>query len=214
MTHPARSIDVGTIHHLAADVIASPPGRLRVRSHGGTLDARRAASCLLAPREGDVVEVSLVEGGDCWVTAVLERAGSATQIAVDGDLEIRAGGRASFSSAERLDLVAEDTVAVTAGRVEVRSVEVQATFERLTALGKLVHQQIEKVRTVSSTVDLVAERLTQTVERAYRFVGESETVRAGRIDVEATDTLRMHSKNAVVTADTLVKLDGGQIHMG
>lgn len=224
MDNLARSIEPGAVRHVVGRVVTLAPvsgsrpcadAALRVRTAGGTFEARPAASCLLAPRDGDLVELAVVDGGDCYVVAVLERDEAApARIAIDGDLQVAASGRVTLSSRAGIDLVAEDDVAVRTGRLDVRSVEVRATFDRLTSLGKLLHQQIEKVRTVSSTVDLVAERLTQTVERCYRFVGESDTLRAERMDYEATEALRMHAKNAVVTADSLVKLDGGQIHMG
>jgi len=226
MDNLARSIEPGAVRHVVGRVVTLAPvsgsrptagdaATLRVRTAGGTFEARPAASCLLAPRDGDLVELAVADGAGCWILAVLERdGGSPARIAIEGDLQVAATGRVTVSSRAGIDLLAEDDVAVRTGRLDVRSVEVRATFDRLTSLGKLLHQQIEKVRSVSSTVDLVAERLTQTVERCYRFVGESDTLRAERMDYEATAALRMHAKNAVVTADSLVKLDGGQIHMG
>lgn len=219
MNNLARIIDFqpqsGVIRHEAATVTEAASGGFKVRAPSGDFSARKAASCLLAPRPGDLVDLSLVEGGDCWIVAVLERdEASAAEIAVPGDLDLRAGGRVRVGAQQGIDLCAEESVSVVTGRVEVRSVEVRATFERLSALGKLVHQQIEKVRSVSSTVDVVAERMSQTFERCYRFVGESDTLRARRVDVQAEETLRIHGNNAVVTAEGLVKLDGGQIHMG
>ncbi len=215
MNNLAQSIDFGAIHHEAATVTATTPSGFKVRAPSGDFDARKAASCLVAPRPGDLVDLSLVEGGDCWIVAVLERDDAASlELAVPGDIDLKAGGRVRVGAKQGIELVAEESVSVVTGRVEVRSVEVRATFERLNALGKLLHQQIEKVRSVSSTVDVVAERMSQTFERCYRFVGESDTLRARRVDVQAEETLRIHGNNAVVTAEGLVKLDGGQIHMG
>src|SRR5690606_25866427 len=137
MNNLARSIDAGAIHHRAGEVVGITGTTLRVKAGGGHFEARRGASCLREPALGDLVELSLVEGGDCYVTAVLEaKAGAATRIAVDGDLELAATGRVGLSSPERLDLTTEGEVQVTAGRVGVRSVEIFATFERVVALGK------------------------------------------------------------------------------
>ena len=70
------------------------------------------------------------------------------------------------------------------------------------------------VKAVASTVDSFLGRLSQTVKRAYRFVEESEQVRAQSLDYAARDNVRLHGKNAVITAESLVKMDGAQIHMG
>ncbi len=51
-------------------------------------------------------------------------------------------------------------------------------------------------------------------DRAYRFVEEMEHVRAGSIDYAARENVRFHGRNALVTAQQLVKMDGEQIHMG
>jgi hypothetical protein len=204
------------VRHEAGRVVGLAPGAFVVLGPNGCeVVARRAASCLVAPADGDLVELSVVEGGGAYVVAVLEAsAEGATRLEVEGDLELAPTGRLRLTLPAGVDVASDDAVSVLAGRVEVRAVDLKATFERATTLGKFLQQQVEKVRTVSSTVDMVAERLTQTVERCYRYVGESDTLRARRVDHEATGTMRLHAANAVVTADQLVKVDGGQIHMG
>jgi hypothetical protein len=215
MDNLARTLDTGAVTHEAGSVVAASRAGLKVETSSGTFLVKRAASCLLEPKVGDLVEMSLVAGGGGYVVAVLEReAGAASRIAVDGDLELAPKGRLRAASTEGIELVSEEDVQVVAGRVAVRAVDLSATFDRLTSLGRFVHQQVDKVRSVSTTVDLVAERLTQTVDRCYRFVAESDTLRAGRVDMQAAEILRVHANNSVVTAEQLVKLDGGQIHMG
>jgi len=39
-------------------------------------------------------------------------------------------------------------------------------------------------------------------------------VRAGQIDIQAEQTLRLHSNNTLLTSKGLVKVDAEQIHMG
>ena len=215
MDNLARTIEQGAVTHEAGHVVAVTRTGYRVRTRSGMYDARRATSCLVAAEEGDLVELVLVEGADCFVLAVLQADPErTTRLVVEGDLDLAPQGRLRMASPEGIDLVSDDEVSVLAARVSVRAVDARATFERFTAIGKFLNQQIERVRSVSSTVDSVADRITQTVERCTRFVGESDTLRAGRIDHEAKETMRLHAGNAVVTADKLVKVDGGQIHMG
>jgi len=39
-------------------------------------------------------------------------------------------------------------------------------------------------------------------------------VRAGQIDMQASESMRLHAKNTFVTSKALVKVDAEQIHMG
>ena len=63
-------------------------------------------------------------------------------------------------------------------------------------------------------MDSVTERWTQKTKRSYRFVEEMDITRAQEIDTRASGTLSMRGKNAITTAEELVKMDGRQIHLG
>jgi transglutaminase/protease-like cytokinesis protein 3 len=60
----------------------------------------------------------------------------------------------------------------------------------------------------------VLERWSQKVKRAYRKVEQIDELRAQNIDYSADQTMSLHSENALVTAEGLVKVDGEQIHLG
>ena len=64
------------------------------------------------------------------------------------------------------------------------------------------------------TLETNAKRISQWAEQVHRTVEGTERLRAGQIDIGARKTLKMHAKNALVTALSLVKVDGKQIHMG
>jgi hypothetical protein len=49
---------------------------------------------------------------------------------------------------------------------------------------------------------------------SFRLTEEVEQVRAGQIDMQAKETLRLHARNTLVTSKALVKVDAEQIHMG
>jgi hypothetical protein len=52
------------------------------------------------------------------------------------------------------------------------------------------------------------------VKRSYRFVEEADQVKAQRIDYAAEKSVCLRGENALVVAEELVKVDGGQIHLG
>ena len=110
---PGRNSVLGRV--LAGDAEPPPGDAFReaaveswTSTHGTLADgrpARVAASCLVRPQAGDRVVVWAPDGGACWVTAVLERAGDATVLSAPGPLTIEA---------PRIGMVAR-TVHVTAG---------------------------------------------------------------------------------------------------
>jgi hypothetical protein len=151
---------------------------------GGTLKARRATSCLVAPEQGDRVLVAWC-GPEAYVLAVLQRAEGApvrwiargdTELWVDGALSVVSRTLSLHSARARIDL---------------------GTVEAL--LGK---------------VEAVAERVLQRVKSSYRFVEGADHVRAGSVDIAAESTMSLHSNDTLMSAERLVKVDAGQIQLG
>ena len=58
------------------------------------------------------------------------------------------------------------------------------------------------------------ERLSQRVKRSYRTVDELDQLHARQLDYKVDKTMSLRAANALLTAEQLVKVDGGQIHLG
>jgi hypothetical protein len=86
--------------------------------------------------------------------------------------------------------------------------------EQLSFLGTFLQANIEKAKLVAGSLDSTLERWSQRVRRSHRFVEEIDQVRADQIDYSAKKSLSLHSRNAMVIAEELVKLDGEQLHVG
>ena len=71
-----------------------------------------------------------------------------------------------------------------------------------------------KVILFASSMSSEVERVVQRMKRSLRVVEEGEHVRAGTIDYRAEDMVNVRGKTTLVTAETLVKLDGEQVHLG
>jgi hypothetical protein len=63
-------------------------------------------------------------------------------------------------------------------------------------------------------VESVADRWVSRVARAYRFIAESEQVRARYYEVSAKAAVNIKSQTILVTSAELTKIDGGQVHIG
>jgi len=206
----ARKIEVRAVFQEFGEVVATDGELLTVRTALADVPARRAASCLLVPSEGDRVLVATEERGDAYVLAVLEqRDPSAAAISVDGDLTVRSlRGKVSIAAQEGIDLVT-----TAAALVMARTVDVEA-LDALSILGGAVQAELGKVKMYAATLDAFFERVRQHAKRSYRTVEEIDQVKARHLDYAASGNAQLRGENALVTAHDLVKLDGAQVHVG
>jgi hypothetical protein len=216
MNNLAKKIDPSRVFQEGGAVLRLEGPCVVVETTSGKYRARRAVSCLVAPEPGDRVLVAALEDGTVYVLAILEREeGQATAISVDGDLTVQLpNGRFSVAAQEGVNLISGKDVAIVTGGLEVNAVRGSFAVEHLSFLGTFLQANIEKAKLVAGSLDSSLERLSQRVKRSYRFVEEIDQVRADQIDYAAKKSLSLHARNAMVTAEELVKLDGEQIHVG
>lgn len=159
----------------------------------------RAASCLLQPSVGDTVLVAGPRRDQAYLIAVITQADPAqARLAVDGVLTLQAGTRLELAAPE-LDLQARKA------QVEIGEMDYRGSEVRITTL---------IARFVGRTCETVLDRLSVLTRSSFRLTEEVEQVRAGQIDYQAEETLRLHAKNTLVSSKGLVKVDAEQIHMG
>jgi hypothetical protein len=198
-------------------VVRAEGGALVVETETREVRAKRAASCLLDPVPGDVVLVAAADhDGPAYVLAVLEReAGTPGDIVADGDLAIRLpSGSLSLVAADGVQIVSSKEVGVVSGAIRLNAVDGSVALERLSFVGKLLRAEIGKAKVFGETLDSVLERVSQRVKRSYRIVEEHDHVRAEQIDYAAKKRLGLHGETALITAETLAKVEGDQIHLG
>ncbi len=188
----------------------------KVTAPSGDYEAKRAVSCLVAPAIG--AEVLLVRGeGRAYVLAVLEGTGDkkAMRLEVDGDVTMHVSeGSFAVAASEGVDLVAGDEITTTSRSLRMRASEGHLFIDSLSYLGSRVLVEVSHAKTVMSVLDSVADRISQRVKRVYRTVEELDQLRAEQVDYKAEQNIRVRGKNALVTAEELVKVDGEQIHIG
>jgi len=205
IAHPTQEV---------AKVVGIAGRELRVRSNLGEVAARRAASCLIEPALGDEVLVVHHERGS-HVLAVLERDDEApARLATEGDLEIAASGRVSVSGREGIDLLTPGEAVITAGAARVTAKRGEVVIGALSYLGDRLTAQVDRIKTVAESAEMVAGRWVQRLERAYRFIARSESVRAEYVDIEAKSAFHVKSEATLVSSGGLTKIDGSQIHLG
>ncbi|MBM4356846.1 MAG: DUF3540 domain-containing protein [Deltaproteobacteria bacterium] len=187
-----------------------------VRAGSGDFRARRAVSCLVEPQTDDLVLVAATERGTCYVLAVLERdEGAPTRLVAEGDLEIAAErGRVSITAKEELALASSHGIELAAASLGLKALDARLVAERIDVVGRGLSGKFERIKAYATSLDSVFDRWSQRVKRSYRTVEEADHLRAERIDYEAQRTVNLHGQNTVVTAQEIVKVDGGQILVG
>jgi hypothetical protein len=216
MNNLAMKIDPNRVFQEGGAVLRLEGSCILVATTSGTYRAKRAVSCLVAPEPGDRVLVAALEDGTVYVLAILEREdGQVTTISVEGDLTLRLpSGRFDVAAQEGMNLISGKDMAIVTGGLDVSAVRGGFAVEHLSFLGTFLQANIEKAKLFAGSLDSRLDRLSQRVKRSYRFVDEIDQVRAEQIDYAAKKSLSLHARNALVTAEELVKLDGEQIHVG
>jgi len=185
-----------------------PSGRAIVHTEVDELQARKAASCLLEPVAGDRVLVSGPAPDSVWIIAVLERQGpQPSRLVFDGDVEIQA-------HKGDLRLKSERSLKLESTRLMLRAREGTALIDRFTWFGDKVSAALRRVAATVNLFEIFAERTTLFSKHSLRSIEEVDQVRSGVIDYQSEQTLSLRGREVLATAEELVKVDGGQIHMG
>lgn len=201
MPEPAKRFEDAPVALLEGEIALSTEQQFVVRTEGGDYRARQAASCLLVPELSDRVLVC-VGPRDCFILAILERRAAArARLEFAGDLEICVRqGSFRVNAQHGLSLAASQEVSVAAKGVRICAGEANVVLRR--------------IRIFADSCESIVTRLLQRLRISQRVVEELDQVRAGQIDIVAEQELRLRSQNTLVQAAALVKVDGGQIHLG
>jgi hypothetical protein len=166
-----------------------------------TVDARQAASCLLAPAVGDRVLVHVCDGA-AYVLAVLERASTelTAELSVPGaaDVALRSAGSLALES-PKVGLVARE-FGVLADVLSQAGGTLSASFRRIveTAIDKAVG----------------ARTITTRAQARTAVVTEVDTLSAGTL-VQNVDKVAAHnSEISLLTARQDVRLDAKRVTVG
>lgn len=191
------------------------PSTLYVQTDRGNYAAQKAVSCLVEPQVEDVVLVACSCDGGVYVLAILERpTSSPTRVAVTGDLSVQVTHGRFLVAANGLDFLSPSDISLNSSELQVHTQKANVFVEQMNYLGQRLHGEIERIKTVAGTVDSLIQRISQKIKRSYKTVEEIDQVRSEQIDYRATKNLNLHGKNALITANDLIKMDGEQIHLG
>lgn len=208
ISDPVMTQSIGQVESLVE-------GRYAVPQATGILRCSRATSCLIAPALGDTVLLA-TDGDRAWIIAVLERV-EAGPLAIESeqDIVIKSGaGKLSLQAAQGISIASDARLELQADALQLRAREGNILVEQLTWLGKSALAHLGRVEWVGNMLEAVSERMRITTRQSFREVEGLEQVRAGMLDQRVEGTATLHADNTIISARELVKLDGGQVHLG
>lgn len=190
----------------SAHVVAVDPV-LMVRVGGAVLAARRAVSCLVAPRPEDHVLVATVDGA-CFVLAILERPDGAALVLdapEDADIELRA---------RDLRLTGSRAIAVTAPDIAVEAGSARLIAGAATLLGRLMTVVGERLRTSVGRQEVTADHLAQRLGERVTIVDGADVTETASSHTRVDGTMTTAVGSAVTTATRDLRFDAERVSVG
>jgi hypothetical protein len=145
-----------------------------------------AVSCLLQPQPGDSV-CALVNGDQWWITDVLSCRDKNRPLVL----------RSAHSALS----------------IEANDLSIQAN-QRLTLTSPSLNFIAQTSRWLAEKMEQIAGHLQTRCRSAERLVKESDRVEAEHIQHQASASYRVDSELTAVNGRTVLKIDGGQVHVG
>jgi len=194
-------------------VVCAP--NARIERDGAVTTARVAFSCLVRPEPGDRVMTS-TDGETLWIVAVLERPTEApVRLLAEGDIAIMSmHGNISLLAAGEVSVDAGARARIAAKEIDLHAGVARFVLDELLHIGRRANLYVAKIRSIGEIVETFAEHVLTRAKRGTRFIEESDQLRAGDIDHRAEGSLQLRAKTTFITADTVVRVDAEQIHMG
>jgi hypothetical protein len=187
----------------------------RIERDGAIIAATVAFGCLVQPEPGDRV-LTGTDGDTTWIVSVLERpSGAPVRLFAEGDIAITsARGTIALLAAKEVTVDAGARARVSAPEIDLHAGVARFVLDELLQIGRRANLYVAKIRSVGEMVETFAEHVLTRAKRGTRFIEESDQLRAGDIDHRAEATLQLRAESAFITADTVVRMDADQIHMG
>ncbi len=170
-------------------------------------NARRAASCLLEPAQGDSVACLQVAPDELWILAVLRREeGVDNLLRCEGPTRIEIGSGPLVVAADRIRMQGR-VLEMDVDRAELCADEAQLLGRELRVIGSVF-------RLVGKALDTVFDRVSHFSKHHLRTTEGIDRVQSTHIELQAEQTVQVAGKHALINGEKLVKTRGGQIHFG
>ena len=180
------------------------------------LSAKKAFSCTLQPVVGDKVICMQDEAGEPYILAILHRAnsekarhdfGENTHLKInDLHFDVDAQGRNLISS--------EEEILLQLGGFKLSSLKGQAFIGEMTLSGAKFTAHFKRAERISGVLEEVADTVNSRFKNSFKWVeGVDQTV-AKSVIGHVKELMSWRSKQALITSEKDMRIDGERIHMG
>jgi hypothetical protein len=150
-----------------------------------------------------------------FVIAIIERPGDTpATVRMSRPMIVEAEGGLRLSSAADIELDAARRCGIRAEHVALDSDSAGLNTQTLSLQATAAHASAATWRTVTRSLETLADHIVQVCKQSFRACETVDHVRAAQIDHESTELMRLHSRNVLLSAEHLSKIDGDQIHLG
>lgn len=198
-----------------ARVVAAHGRRLTLEEDDLSYEARQAASCLVAPAEGDEVLVAHTGEGRAHVLAVLEQQQEGeVKVSFDGDVELDApGGHMRLSARDGLSLTSPTGLQIATAALELTAATGQVVVNSLTVAGHTARAGWDQVRVAARSSEAVVDRVVQSFKTRLCRVAALDLQRSSNYQQQVDGVYSLGARQALVRAREQVQIDGEQIIM-
>jgi hypothetical protein len=182
-------------------------------SSRGVTRAQVAASCLLKPEMGDTVLVCDTPQSS-YILSILEKSSSKQTLNLQNDTDIECHGSLNIHAQKTLKMTSAVQSSTHAPTITQVSQQQSMTSQHLN-ISAVEAQLVSKNIDVTATqCHSVIERIYQKADQVFRTVTTLENLKAGNLIQSVKNIWNSQSRNAVITAESDVKVDAQRIHMG
>ncbi len=216
MKNLARISEPAIVSQEYGYVVKAEESNYKVETDTGIIEAHKAFSCLVQPKENDKVLVCLPQEGDAYILAVLERENQPNlEIAHETGIQFSTGsGSIVLDPDEGLALRSSKNISLESTKFKGKFSSGELSFHKFLVAGQALEATLTRIKAVAHVVETIAERVQQTIKNSYKTVEESEFLNAGAIHHIAKKMFNLRGRYTVITARKDVKINGKHIHMG
>jgi hypothetical protein len=186
-----------------------------VQSKRGVYRAKLAFSCFVAPEVGDKVLVNVTES-ESHVIAIIERFGeldAKLSFPANATLETKAGD-ISIVSHGNINQTAVGEAKIFANDISMISNETKVQSDKMSLSGNTLSANWQSIQSIADVVTSTANKLIKAVKNSFTTVENVEHKTSKNYVQNVSETTSIRSRNAIVTAEKDMKIDGERIHMG
>ncbi|MGH7051068.1 MAG: DUF3540 domain-containing protein [Acetobacteraceae bacterium] len=141
-----------------------------------------------------------------------ETSGAPALPAVGRDVVVSAGKSGTLAAR---DIVIQATAwaQIGAPSIDLKAASARLVLDDLLHIARCAVSHMARLRSVVELFEVISDRVFTRLKDATRLVEGTDHIRAGNVDYRPAGTLQLQAETALISADSIVRVDAKQIHM-